>query len=76
MTNNNKYVVHFCKNPKCNEAWIDVDLTNAKSRPPKWKYCQKCCETYGYVNPEFPPHRKDYDTRIARLNKYTSKEEE
>ena len=30
MIKNNNYVVHFCKNPECNECWIDEDLTNAK----------------------------------------------
>ena len=69
-TTENTYVVHNCKNKKCNEAWIDVDLTNAQSRPPKWKYCKDCCEKYGYVNPEFPPHKKDYFERIDRIKKF------
>ena len=64
------YVVHFCKNPKCNNSWIDIDLTNAKTRPPKWKYCPTCCKEYGFVNPEFPPTRKDYKSRVERLQKY------
>lgn len=51
------YVVHYCKNPKCNNAWIDEDLTNAKSRPPRWKYCSECCEK-GFVNPETPPKKQ------------------
>lgn len=52
------YVLHTCKNPKCNNGWIDEDLTNAKSRPPKWKYCLECCEKYGYVNPKSPPKKQ------------------
>ena len=76
MIKNNNYVVHFCKNPECNECWIDEDLTNAKSRAPKWKYCPKCCEEYGYVNPECPPRRKDYEERMNRLNGYKFKEVE
>lgn len=45
-----KYVMHFCKNNKCNNGWIDVDLTNCTSRPPKWKYCKDCCKQHGYIN--------------------------
>lgn len=69
------YVIHICKNTKCNNAWIDEDLTNAKTRPPKWKYCKDCCEKYGYVNPEFPPKRKNAKERIQRLEKYQFKKE-
>ena len=69
------YVIHFCKNPNCNNAWIDEDLTNAKTRPPKWKYCKDCCEKYGYVNPEFPPKRKNATERIQRLEKHQFKKE-
>lgn len=28
------YVMHFCRNKKCNNGWIDKDLTNAKTNPP------------------------------------------
>ena len=38
------YVVHDCKNcktGKCNNRWIDKDLTHCKSRPPMWKYCRE-----------------------------------
>lgn len=69
------YVLHQCKNPECNNGWIDVDLTNAKSRPPKWKYCSECCEKYGFVNPGFPPKRKDANIRIERLKQYRFKGE-
>lgn len=48
-----KFVIHFCKNPKCNNCWVDEDLTNAKSRPPKWKYCPDCVKQ-GYINPDKP----------------------
>ena len=44
------YVAHQCKNKRCNNSWIDEDLTNAKSRPPQWKYCLECCEKLGYSN--------------------------
>ena len=52
------YVIHYCKNPKCNNSWIDEDLTNAQTRPPRWKYCDECCKKYGYVNPKTPPKKK------------------
>ena len=43
MNNSKKiFVAHHCKNPKCDSIWIDEDLTNAKTRPPKWKYCKEC----------------------------------
>lgn len=38
------YVVHFCKNPDCNNCWIDKDKTHVKTVPPKWKYCKECCK--------------------------------
>ena len=41
------YVVHYCKNKKCNNAWTDLDITNAKTIPPKWKYCKECCKSLG-----------------------------
>lgn len=51
-------MVHYCKNRDCNNAWIDVDLTNAKSRPPSWKYCKECCDKFGFVNSEQPPKKQ------------------
>jgi len=63
------YVLHFCKNKKCNNAWIDEDLTNAQSRPPSWKYCQECCKKYGYVNPAKPPKRNKTDKQLENLKK-------
>lgn len=41
------YVMHFCRNKQCNNGWIDEDLTNAKSIPPRWKYCKKCAAMRG-----------------------------
>ena len=67
------YVVHFCKNPDCNNAWLDLDLTNAQTRPPSWKYCPECCEKYGFVNPPTPPHRKNYEDRLKLIEKYNFK---
>lgn len=64
------YVWHFCKNPQCNEGFMDEDLTNTKTYPPKWKYCAKCCEKYGFVNPETPPKKQLSEKQKATLNKY------
>lgn len=55
----NAYVCHVCKNSKleakdpnyCNNAWIDKDLTNATTIPPRWKYCPEC-EKKGFKNPK------------------------
>lgn len=52
------YVIHFCRNKKCNNGWIDKDLTNAKSTPPDWKYCRECAEKLGI----------DYDAQTPTSN--------
>ena len=41
------YVMHFCRNKKCNNGWIDKDLSNAKSTPADWKYCRECAAKRG-----------------------------
>lgn len=64
-----KYVIHFCKNPECNNCWIDLDLTNAQTRPPQWKYCDECCRRYGYVNPSKPPQKELSEKQRATLEK-------
>jgi len=51
------YVLHFCRNKKCNNGWIDEDLTKITS-PPKWKYCKECAEKLGI----------DYDTQTPTSN--------
>lgn len=60
------FVVHFCKNKKCDNAWIDEDLTNAKSRPPQWKYCAECCKKYGYINTSKPPLSKKQEEQLKK----------
>ena len=40
------YILHFCRNKKCNNGWIDKDLTHSQA-PPKWKYCIDCCNKLG-----------------------------
>lgn len=63
------YVVHFCKNRQCNNAWIDKDLTNAKSRPPQWKYCRECCEEMGIdFDTQTPPSRELKNTLQGGVN--------
>ena len=52
------YVAHICHNPKCNNIWIDKDLTNTKVNPPKWKYCEDCCKKLGI----------DYDSQTVTSN--------
>ena len=57
------YVMHFCRNKKCNNGWLDKDLTNAKSTPADWKYCRECAEKRGI----------DFDAQTPTSN-LTSKE--
>ena len=70
-----KYVIHFCHNKKCNNSWIDKDLTNVKSRPPSWKYCPEC-ETKGFVNPERPPLLKTQKTKIEKMHQARTKKQD
>lgn len=49
------YVAHDCRNSRlsernknyCNNRWVDVDITNAQTQIPTWKYCRECCEKMG-----------------------------
>lgn len=41
------YVMHFCRNKKCNNGWIDKDLTNALTNSPSWKFCRECSKKLG-----------------------------
>lgn len=52
------YVMHICHNPKCNNGWIDKDLTRRTTFPPDWKYCRECCEKMGI----------DYDAQTPDSN--------
>lgn len=52
------YVMHFCRNKKCSNGWIDKDLTNVKTNPPDWKYCRECAEKLGI----------DYDAQTPTSN--------
>lgn len=52
------YVMHFCRNKKCTNGWIDKDLTDARVNPPDWKYCRECAENFGI----------DYDAQTPDSN--------
>lgn len=52
------YVMHICRNPICNNGWIDKDLTDARVNPPSWKYCRECAEKLGI----------DYDAQTPESN--------
>jgi hypothetical protein len=70
------YVIHFCKNKECNNAWIDLDLTNAQTRPPSWKYCKECCEKLGInFDKQEPPKKVLSKKQIETLekNKFTKR---
>ena len=72
------FVIHFCKNKNCNNAWLDEDLTNAKSRPPRWKYCEECCKKLGFNNSKAPPKKEITAKQLETIqkNKFKSKEKE
>lgn len=65
MSNKN-FVLHFCKNPDCNNGWLDVDETNVKTIPPKWKYCRECCKLLGI---DFDKQKKPKSNRGKNLRK-------
>ena len=65
MSNKN-FVLHFCKNPDCNVGWLDVDETNVKTIPPKWKYCRECCKLLGI---DFDKQKKPKSNRGKNLRK-------
>ena len=48
-----KITLSSTSKPLCNNAWTDVDTTNAR-KPPTWKYCAACV-AFGYKNPDKKP---------------------
>lgn len=73
MAKQMKFVVHYCKNTKCNNAWIDEDLTNAKTRPPRWKFCVDCCAKFGIDFHSQLPQKKKLSKKqmeILQKNKF------
>lgn len=67
------FVLHFCKNPDCNVGWLDIDLTNVISIPPRWKYCRECCKLLGI---DFDKQKIPKSKRGENLKKNKNKEEE
>ena len=60
------FVLHFCKNPDCNVGWLDVDVTDVTTIPPKWKYCRECCKLLGI---DFDKRKKPKSNRGKNLRK-------
>ena len=65
MSNKN-FVLHFCKNPDCNIGWLDIDVTDVTTIPPKWKYCRECCKLLGI---DFDKQKKPKSNRGKNLRK-------
>ena len=55
---NGKYVAHGCRNKKCNNGWVDKDLTDTRNKEATWKYCRECAEKLGI----------DYDSQTPESN--------
>ena len=70
MSNKN-FVLHFCKKPDCNVGWLDVDETNVKTIPPKWKYCRECCKLLGI---DFDKQKKPHSKRNTKGLKHNKKD--
>jgi hypothetical protein len=72
------YVMHFCRNKKCNNGWVDEDLTHASVNPPNWKYCQECAEKLGIdfntqtitsnLSPKEIEHKNKLRERMKKAN--------
>lgn len=69
--------MHICRNKKCNNGWIDKDLTNAKTNPPDWKYCRECAAKLGIDYEAQTPtsnltekelHEYERKSSLAKLN--------
>ena len=74
------YVVHFCKNKECNNAFIAVDYTKVKDVPSHWRLCPDCCKKldidYGKQRPwnmRDEKTQKRIKEQIERLKKYRFK---
>lgn len=69
------YVIHFCRNKKCNNGWIDKDLLNSM-RPPSWKYCRECAQKLGIDFDAQTPTSNLTPEEIERRNKRAEKARE
>lgn len=63
------YVMHVCRNRKCNNGWVDKDLTDARVNPPDWKYCRECAEKLGIDYDKQTPDSNLTDKEIAYKQK-------
>lgn len=63
------YVIHFCRNKKCNNGWIDKDLTNAQVNPSSWKYCKECAENLEIDYDAQTPASNLTEKELAHKNK-------
>lgn len=69
------YVMHFCRNKKCNNGWIDKDLTHATSTPPSWKYCKECAAKLGIDYEAQTPTSNLTEKELAHKNKLRERAE-
>ena len=77
------YVAHDCRNSRrsersknyCNNRWIDVDMTGAKTLIPTWKYCRECCEKLGIDFEKQKPsdYRTEEEKEMRRIKLEKSK---
>lgn len=63
------YVMHFCRNKKCNNGWIDKDLTDARINPPDWKYCRECAVLFNIEYDAQTPDSNLSSKELAHKNK-------
>lgn len=63
------YVNHICRNKRCNNNWIDKDLTDARVNPPDWKYCRECCLKLGIDFEKQTPDSNLTEKELAHKNK-------
>lgn len=63
------YVVHFCKNKECNNAFIAEDYTKVKDVPPHWRLCPDCCKELGIDYGKQRPWNSYSEKQKAKLEK-------
>ena len=64
----------YIPNPDfCNNRWIDIDKTGAKSQIPTWKYCRECCEKMGINFEKQKPADYRTDERNEQIKKNIEK---
>lgn len=63
------YVMHYCRNKKCDNGWVDKDLTSCTTFPPTWKYCKECAEKLGIDYDAQTPESNLTEKELAQKNK-------